>query len=47
MRERDREVKCLPVVVVGFGVVESDTELVVASKEVMDAENEFKSNEDV
>ena len=38
---------CLLVVVVGFGVVESDIELVVASREVVDAENEFKSNEDV
>ena len=31
----------------GFGVVESDIELVVASREIVDAENEFKSNEDV
>ena len=46
-RGREREVKCLPVVVVGCCVVEFDTELVVASREVVDAENEFKSNEDV
>ena len=46
-RERERKVTCLFVVVVGFGVVESNKELVVASREVVDAENEFKLNKDV
>ena len=34
------------VVVVRFGVVESDIELVVDLREVVDAEYEFKLNED-
>ena len=46
-REREIEVTCLLVVVVGFGVVESDIELVVASREVVDAGIEFNLNEDV
>ena len=48
-REKRSEIKitCLLVVVVGFGEVENDIELAVASREVVDAENDFKLNEDV